>query len=506
MAKAKASRQNAATIGFEQQIWDAACELWGHIPAADYRKIFTGLIFLKYISTAFEKKYDELVAEGDGFEDDPDAYEAESIFFVPPEARWSQIAKAAHTPEIGTVLDKAMTSIEADNKSLKGVLPKNYASPELDKRVLGNVVDVFTNMDMSDTEASKDLLGRTYEYCIAQFASYEGVKGGEFYTPASVVKTIVSILKPTEGKRVYDPCCGSGGMFVQSVKFIQEHQGNRSNISVFGQEANADTWKMAKMNMAIRGIDANFGGHPEDTFFHDLHATQKFDFIMANPPFNLSNWGQDKLQDDPRWAYGLPPAGNANYAWIEHMIYHLAPSGKIGLVLANGALSTQTSGEGEIRRRIIEADLVEGIVAMPTQLFYSVTIPVTLWFISRGKMQAGKTLFIDARSMGHMVDRKHRDLSDDDIARLAGTFTEFQKGTLKDQKGFCAAVSTADIAAQDYILTPGRYVGIEEKQEDDEPFEQKMTRLTAELGGMFAKSHELEDQIRKNLGAIGFTV
>lgn len=295
------------------------------------------------------------------------------------------------------------------------------------------MVDVFTNMDMSDTEASKDLLGRTYEYCIAQFASYEGVKGGEFYTPASVVKTIVSILKPTEGRRVYDPCCGSGGMFVQSVKFIQEHQGNRSNISVFGQEANADTWKMAKMNMAIRGIDANFGGHPEDTFFHDLHATQKFDFIMANPPFNLSNWGQDKLQDDPRWAYGLPPAGNANYAWIEHMIYHLAPGGKIGLVLANGALSTQTSGEGEIRRRIIEADLVEGIVAMPTQLFYSVTIPVTLWFISRGKKQAGKPLFIDARSMGHMVDRKHRDLSDEDIARLAGTFTEFQKGTLKDQ-------------------------------------------------------------------------
>jgi len=270
----------------------------------------------------------------------PDAYEAENIFFVPPEACWSEIAKAAHTLEIGTILDKAMIAIEADNKSLKGVLPKNYANPELDKRVLGNVVDVFTNMDMSDTEASKDLLGRTYEYCIAQFASYEGVKGGEFYTPASVVKTIVNILKPSEGKRVYDPCCGSGGMFVQSVKFIQEHAGNRSNISVFGQEANADTWKMAKMNMAIRGIDANFGDHPEDTFFNDLHSTQKFDYIMANPPFNLSNWGQDKLQNAPRWAYGLPPAGNANYAWIEHMIYHLAPNGKIALVLANGALST----------------------------------------------------------------------------------------------------------------------------------------------------------------------
>ena len=506
MAKTKPSKNSTAVIGFEQQIWNAACELWGHIPAADYRKIFTGLIFLRYISAAFEKKYAELVAEGECFEDDPDAYEAENIFFVPAESRWSQIAKSAHTPEIGTVLDRAMEAIEKDNRSLKGVLPKNYASPDLDKRVLGNVIDIFTNMDMSDTEASKDLLGRTYEYCIAQFASYEGVKGGEFYTPASVVKTIVSILKPTEGKRVYDPCCGSGGMFVQSVNFIASHAGNRDNISVFGQEANADTWKMAKMNMAIRGIDANFGDHHEDTFFHDLHAHEKFDFIMANPPFNLSNWGQDKLQNDPRWGYGLPPAGNANYAWIEHMIYHLAPNGKIGLVLANGALSTQTGGEGEIRKKIIEADLVEGIVAMPTQLFYSVTIPVTLWFITRGKKQTGKTLFIDARNMGHMVDRKHRDFSEEDIARLADTFTAFQNGTLEDVKGFCAVATTNQIATQDYILTPGRYVGIEEKAEDDEPFADKMNRLTTELGGMFAKSHELEEEIKKNLAGIGFKI
>lgn len=497
---------NSASLGFEQQIWNAACELWGHIPAADYRKIFTGLIFLKYISTAFEKRYNELVKEGDGFEDDPDAYEAENIFFVPQEARWSEIAKSAHTPEIGAILDKAMIAIETDNKTLKGVLPKNYANPELDKRVLGNVVDVFTNMDMSDTEASKDLLGRTYEYCIAQFASYEGVKGGEFYTPASVVKTIVSILKPTEGKRVYDPCCGSGGMFVQSVKFIQEHAGNRSNVSIFGQEANADTWKMAKMNMAIRGIDANFGEHHEDTFFRDLHSTQKFDFIMANPPFNLSNWGQDKLKNDPRWKYGLPPVGNANYAWIQHMIYHLAPDGKIGLVLANGALSTQTGGEGEIRRKIIEDDLIEGIVAMPTQLFYSVTIPVTLWFISRNKPQKGKMLFIDARKMGRMVDRKHRDFTDDDIARLANTFSAFQNGTLQDVKGFCAIATTEDIAKQDYILTPGRYVGIEEQEDDGEPFEEKMTRLTTELSEMFKKSRVLEDEIREKLGAIGYEV
>lgn len=502
----KSKLTNSASLGFEQQIWNAACELWGHIPAADYRKIFTGLIFLKYISTAFEKKRDELVEEGDGFEDDPDAYEAENIFFVPQEARWSEIARSAHTPEIGAILDKAMIAIETDNKSLKGVLPKNYANPELDKRVLGNVVDVFTNMDMSDTEASKDLLGRTYEYCIAQFASYEGVKGGEFYTPASVVKTIVSILKPTEGKRVYDPCCGSGGMFVQSVKFIQEHAGNRSNVSIFGQEANADTWKMAKMNMAIRGIDANFGEHHEDTFFRDLHSTQKFDFIMANPPFNLSNWGQDKLKNDPRWKYGLPPAGNANYAWIQHMIYHLAPDGKIGLVLANGALSTQSGGEGEIRRKIIEDDLIEGIVAMPTQLFYSVTIPVTLWFISRNKPQKAKTLFIDARKMGRMVDRKHRDFTDDDIARLSETFAAFQNGTLQDVKGFCAVATTEDIAKQDYILTPGRYVGIEEQEDDGEPFEEKMTRLTTELSEMFKKSHKLEEQIREKLGAIGYAI
>lgn len=502
----KPKQTNSAALGFEQQIWNAACELWGHIPAADYRKIFTGLIFLKYISAAFEKKRDELVEEGDGFEDDPDAYAAENIFFVPQKARWSQIAKAAHTPEIGAVIDGAMMAIEAENKSLKDVLPKNYGNTELDKRVLGNVVDVFTNMDMSDTEASKDLLGRTYEYCIAQFASYEGVKGGEFYTPASVVKTIVSILKPTEGKRVYDPCCGSGGMFVQSVKFIQEHAGNRSNVSVFGQEANADTWKMAKMNMAIRGIDANFGERHEDTFFNDLHPTLKADFIMANPPFNLSNWGQDKLKDDKRWEYGIPPAGNANYAWIQHMIHHLAPGGKIGLVLANGALSTQSGGEGEIRKRIIEKDLIEGIVAMPTQLFYSVTIPVTLWFITKNKKQEGRTLFIDARKMGHMVDRKHRDLFESDIARLADTFAAFQNGTLKDIKGFCAAVTTEEIAKQDYILTPGRYVGIEEQEDDGEPFEEKMTRLTSELSGMFKKSRELEEEIREKLGAIGYAI
>ena len=496
---------NNANIGFEKQIWDAACVLWGHIPAAEYRKVIVGLIFLKYISTAFEKRYNELVAEGDGFEDDIDAYMEDNIFFVPPEARWSTIASAAHTPEIGAVIDNAMRAIEEQNPKLKNVLPKNYGNPDLDKRVLGDVVDLFTNnMNMDDTEESKDILGRTYEFCIANFAEYEGVKGGEFYTPSSIVKTIVSILKPYDNCRVYDPCCGSGGMFVQSVKFLQAHSGNRNKISVYGQESNADTWKMAKMNMAIRGIDAEFGPYHADTFFNDLHPTLKADFIMANPPFNLSNWGADKLKDDVRWKYGMPPAGNANFAWIQHMIHHLAPNGKIGLVLANGALSTQSSGEGDIRKNIIESDLVEGIVALPTQLFYSVTIPVTLWFISKNKKQKGKTLFIDARKMGYMVDRKHRDFTDEDIQKLADTFTAFQDGTLEEVKGFCSIASIEDIQKQDYILTPGRYVGIEDGPVDDEPFEEKMTRLTSELFEMFDKSHDLENEIRRKLGAIGY--
>lgn len=500
------AEKNNANIGFEQQIWDAACVLWGHIPATEYRKVIIGLIFLRYISSAFEKKYKDLISEGEGFEEDRDEYLAENIFFVPEKARWTTIASAAHTPEIGTVIDEAMRAIETENKSLKNVLPKNYGSPDLDKRVLGDVVDLFTNMDMSDTEKEKDLLGKTYEYCIAQFAAHEGVKGGEFYTPSSIVKTIVAILKPFNNCRVYDPCCGSGGMFVQSVNFIEAHSGNRQSISVYGQESNADTWKMAKMNMAIRGIEADFGPYHADTFFNDLHANLRADFIMANPPFNLSNWGQDKLQDDVRWKYGTPPAGNANYAWIQHMIHHLAPNGKIGLVLANGALSTQSSGEGEIRKNIINADLVEGIVALPTQLFYSVTIPVTLWFISKNKKQKGKTLFIDARKMGYMVDRKHRDFTEEDIQKLADTFEAFQNGTLEEVKGFCAVADLQIIEKQDYILTPGRYVGIEEQEDDGEPFEEKMDRLTSELSGMFAKSHELEEEIRKKLGAIGYEI
>lgn len=494
-----------ANIGFEKEIWDAACVLWGHIPAAEYRQVVVGLIFLRYVSTAFEKRHQELVIEGEGFEDDRDAYAEKNVFYLPPESRWKVIAAAAHKPEIGKIIDTAMLAIEKENPTLKNVLPKNFANPDLDQTVLGNVVDIFTNVDMSDSE-EKDLLGRTYEYCIAQFASVEGKKGGEYYTPSSIVKTLVAILKPFENCRVYDPCCGSGGMFVQSSKFIQEHAGKRGTISVYGQEAQSDTWKMAKMNMAIRGIDANFGPYHADTFSNDLHKTLRADFILANPPFNYHPWGQEGLTDDVRWKYGLPPASNANFAWIQHMIYHLAPNGKIGLVLANGALSSKTSGEGDIRQRIIEADLVEGIIAMPTQLFYSVTIPVSLWFISKNKKQKGKTIFIDARKMGHMIDRTHRDFSMEDIQKLADTFEAFQNGTLENEKGFCAVASLQDIAAQDYILTPGRYVGIEEQEDDGESFEEKMVKLTSELSEMFEKSHELEDEIRKKLGAIGYDI
>ncbi len=398
-----------------------------------------------------------------------------------------------------------MREIESENKSLVGVLPKVYATPDLDKRVLGEVVDIFTNINMFAHGNEKDLLGRTYEYCLEQFAAYEGKNGGEFYTPTSIVKTIVEILKPFNG-RVYDPACGSGGMFVQSETFVENHSGNINNLSIYGQEANADTWKMAKINMAIRGIEPNFGPHQADTFIDDLHPTLKADYIMANPPFNLKKWGADKLVDDVRWKYGTPPDSNANYAWIQHMIHHLAPNGKIGLVLANGSLSSTQSGEGDIRKAIIEDDLVEGIVALPAQLFYSVTIPACLWFISKNKKQKGKTVFIDARNLGHMVDRKHRDFTDDDIQKIAKTFEAFQEGTLENEKGFCAVVETKAIAEQDYILTPGRYVGIEDKEEDSEPFEEKMERLTTELSELFKQSHVLEEEIKQRLEEIGFEI
>lgn len=497
--------KNTANIGFEKQIWDAACVLRGNMDASEYKSVVLGLIFLKYISDRFEEKYQALVAEGDGFEEDVDEYTSEGIFFVPPTARWSVIASKAHAPEIGTVIDEAMRSIEKENKRLKDILPKNFARPELDKRRLGDVVDLFTNIQMLESGSEKDILGRTYEYCLSKFAEQEGKLAGEFYTPSCVVRTLVEVLQPYHG-RVYDPCCGSGGMFVQSAKFIENHSGNINNIAVYGQDSNPTTWKMAQMNLAIRGIDADLGKYNADTFFNDCHPTLRADYIMANPPFNLSDWGADKLMDDVRWQYGMPPAGNANFAWLQHMIYHLAPQGKIGMVLANGSLSSQSGGEGEIRKNIIEADLVECIIAMPTQLFYTTQIPVSLWFLSKDKKQKGKTLFIDARKMGTMVTRKLRELTDEDIQKIADTYNAFVNGTLENVKGFCAGVTTEEIAKQDYILTPGRYVGIEEQKEDDEPFEEKMTRLTSELSELFARSHELEDEIRNRLGAIGYDI
>ena len=490
---------NTAGIGFEKQIWDAACVLRGNLDASEYKSVVLGLIFLKYISDRFEEKHAALV------EEDVDEYLSEGIFFVPQGARWGDIAARAHTPEIGTAIDDAMRAIEKDNKRLKDVLPKNFARPELDKRRLGEVVDLFTNIRMLEHGAEKDILGRTYEYCLAKFAEQEGKLAGEFYTPSCVVRTLVAILQPYHG-RVYDPCCGSGGMFVQSARFVESHSGNINDISVYGQDSNPTTWKMAQMNLAIRGIDADLGRFNADTFFNDCHPTLRADFIMANPPFNLSDWGAEKLRDDVRWQYGTPPAGNANFAWLQHMIYHLAPGGRIGMVLANGSLSSQSGGEGEIRKNIINADLVDCIVAMPTQLFYTTQIPVSLWFLSKNKKQKGKTLFVDARRLGTMVTRKNRELTEADIQRLADTYNAFADGTLTEEKGFCAVATTEEIARQDYILTPGRYVGIEAAAEDDEPFDDKMKRLTGELAALFEKSHTLEQQIREKLGAIGYEV
>jgi type I restriction enzyme M protein len=494
---------NSTAIGFEKEIWKAADIMRGNMDAAEYKHVILGLIFLKYISDRFEYRYQELLEEGEGFEEDRDEYATDNIFFVPSEARWLHIASYAHTPEIGKVIDQAMEVIERENKKLKGILPKSFARPELDKRRLGDVVDLFTNTAIAANDSSMDLLGRTYEYCLSKFAEQEGKLAGEFYTPACVVRTLVEVIQPFNG-RVYDPCCGSGGMFVQSADFVKAHAGNINDLSVYGQDSNPTTWKMCRMNLAIRGIEGDIGKQASDTFFNDLHPTMKADYIMANPPFNLSDWGANKLVDDVRWKYGSPPSGNANFAWMQHMIHHMSAKGRIGMVLANGSLSSQSGGEGNIRKAIIEDDLVEGIIAMPPQLFYTTQIPVSLWFLNRAKKQPNKTLFIDARNMGTMVTRRLREMTDKDIAKIAKTFNTFEKGKLKDEAGFCAAVSIEEIAKQDYILTPGRFVGLAEQKDDGEPFEEKMTRLTSELSQMFKQGHILEKEIKKRLGAIGY--
>lgn len=502
MAKKK---ENTTSIGFEEIIWRAADKLRGNLSASEYESVVLGLIFLKYISDKFEEKYQELLEDEYADVEDKDEYEAEGVFFVPQDARWSVIREASRTPEIGMVIDNALQAIEKENPKLKGILPSNYSRPELDKRRLGDVVDLFTNIKMHASGDEKDLIGRVYEYCLQKFASMEGKNAGEFYTPSCIVRTIVEILQPFEG-RVYDPCCGSGGMFVQSAKFLNSHQKSLSNISIYGQEFNTSTWKMAHMNVAIRGLEANLGQSAADTFMDDQHPQLKADFIMANPPFNLKDWGADKLQNDKRWAFGIPPSSNANFAWMQHMIHHLSPVGRIGLVLANGALSSQTGGEGIIRQKIVEADLVEGIIALPSQLFYSTGIPVSLWFLSKEKKQSGKVVFIDARDMGEMVTRAVRELKQEEITKLAETFNAYRDGTLEDEAGFCSVKTLDEIAEQDYILTPGRYVGIAEQEEDGESFNEKMERLTSELSDLFNESHRLEYEIKKQLSSIGFDI
>ncbi len=509
----------------EDKIWDSANKLRGNLNASEYQNVVLGLIFLKYISDCFDKRYKELVEEGDGFEEDRDEYTAEHVFWVPQEARWKNIADMAHAPKIGLVIDKALDLIEKENPRLKNVLPRNYARPEIDKIRLGEVVEIFNNVDMMSQGEGIDLFGRVYEYCLLKFSTETQQSGGEFYTPSCLVRAIVEVLQPFKG-RVYDPACGSGGMFVQSAKFVEQHQGNLRNVTIYGQEFNANTWKMAQMNLAIRGLDANLGDSWGDSFGDDKHKLEKFDLIMANPAFNMKEWGAARLADDVRWKYGLPPEGNANFAWMQHMIHHLSPSGRIGMVLANGSLSSQSGGEGDIRQRIIEADLVEGIIAMPNQLFYNVSIPVCLWFLNRRKKNPGKVLFIDAREMGMMVDRTHRELSDDlsrydyikkedkpwaklpadecDIQKIAATFRAYENGTLEDVKGFCAVRTIEEIGKQEFILTPGRYVGIAEAEDDGVPFQEKMAKLTGELAQLFAEDARLQQEIKKQLGKIGF--
>jgi len=518
MARGKSKKNNnGANLGFEAELWRAADALRSNMDAAEYKHVVLGLIFLKYISDAFEEQHAKLEAEKAKGADpeDPDEYRAVNIFWVPKEARWSKLKSEAKQPTIGKVIDDAMLAIERDNPSLKGVLPKDYAHPRLDKQRLGQLIDLVGNIGLGDKEnRSKDILGRVYEYFLSQFASAEGKKGGQFYTPRCVVRLLVEMLAPYKG-RVYDPCCGSGGMFVQSEKFVEAHGGKIGDISIYGQESNHTTWRLAKMNLAIRGIEGNLGKEHADSFHRDLHPDLKADYVLANPPFNDSDWRGELLKDDKRWKYGIPPASNANYAWVQHFIHHLAPTGLAGFVLANGSMSSNQSGEGEIRKNIIEADIVDCMVALPGQLFYSTQIPVCLWFIARDKKNGrfrdrrGETLFIDARKLGTMIDRVHRELTDDDISKIADTYHAWRGDKDTEQQytdvaGFCKSAVIDDIRGHNYILTPGRYVGAAEVEDDGEPFEEKMTRLTTELRKQMEEGSKLDKQIWQNLKEIGY--
>lgn len=503
-------------LSIEDKLWKTADALRGSMDASEYRNVVLGLIFLKYVSDSFETRHAELL-KSDYPEDaeDPDMYLSENIFWVPQKARWELIQRSAKTPQIGEIIDNAMDEIENNNDSLRGVLSKNYASPDLDKTRLGEVVDLISDISLGNQKAKQsDVLGRVYEYFLNQFAASEGKKGGEFYTPRSIVRTLVEMIEPYKG-RIYDPCCGSGGMFVQSDKFVQEHQGRIGDLSVYGEESNPTTWKLAKMNLAIRGIDNNLGPHQGDTFTNDLHKGEHFDYILANPPFNVKNWNGDKLREDARWKYGVPPVGNANYAWIEHIISKLAPDGKAGFVLANGALSTSTKEEYAIRKALLEDDKIDAIVAMPSQMFYSTGIPVSLWFIDMNKESSdernrkGETLFIDARNLGEMIDRTHRAFSKDDIKKVADTYHAYRgtnKQDYKDIAGFCKIAKLNEIVKNDYVLTPGRYVGLAKQEDDGEPYEVKMKRLTGELKQQFEESNKLQGEIKDVLKELGYEI
>lgn len=516
MAKKDAARTgNGGSLGFESELFKAADKLRGNMEPSDYKHVALGLIFLKYISDAFEAKHNELLAEDAQAAEDKDEYLAENVFWVPKEARWSHLQANAKLPTIGTLIDDAMRAIEKDNDSLKGVLPKDYARPALNKVMLGELIDLISGITLNEEgHASRDILGRVYEYFLGQFAGAEGKRGGEFYTPRSVVRVLVAMLEPYKG-RVYDPCCGSGGMFVQSEKFVQEHGGRIGDIAIYGQESNYTTWRLAKMNLAVRGIDSDIRWNNEGSFHKDELRDLKADYILANPPFNVSDWGGDRLREDVRWTFGVPPVGNANYAWLQHIYHHLAPKGTAGVVLANGSMSSNQSGEGEIRKAMIEADVVDCMVALPGQLFYSTQIPACLWFLTREKApgkgrrdRRGQVLFIDARKMGELVDRTRRELTDAEIQKIADTYHawrgEKNAGEYADVAGFCKSAPLEDIRKHDHVLTPGRYIGAAEQEDDGEPFEEKMRRLSALWREQRAEGARLDALIEANLKELGF--
>ncbi len=509
-----AAAERSAPVRFEAKLWQAADALRNNMDAAEYKHVVLGLIFLKYISDAFEAKHAELVAQqAEGADpEDRDEYLAESIFWVPREARWSHLKASAPQSTIGTIVDEAMAAIERDNPTLKGVLPKDYARPGMDKARLGQLINLVSDIGLgSPDDRARDTLGRVYEYFLSQFASAEGKQSGQFYTPRHVVRVLVEMLAPYKG-RVYDPCCGSGGMFVSSERFVEAHRGKVGDISIYGQESNYTTWRLAKMNLAIRGIDAQIAHG--DTFHADAHPDLKADYVLANPPFNDSDWRGDLLRDDKRWAYGIPPAGNANFAWVQHFISHLAPSGIGGFVLANGSMSSSQSGEGEIRKNIIEADLVDCMVALPGQLFYSTQIPVCLWFLVRDKRNGrfrdrrGETLFIDARKLGALVDRTHRELADEDVARVAGAYHAWRGDPGADEysnvPGLCKSATLDEIRSHGHVLTPGHYVGTAVGAGNDEPFEVRMFELAAILREQQTEASELDEAISTNLKGLGY--